>query len=127
MGLLMSGYLPGQEMQGLSPLEAQLLAEPDKKIIAIVVLEQVSLTESRIDPSRDPTLTLRIQMLEPCLADDAPKADEMLRRLRADRLGGEQLDTGPEGAPAPEPAGRAARTAKQPRGRRRGLSSVPQT
>lgn len=119
-GLLLSGYLPGEDRQGLSALAERLLAEPDLTVPCVVVLEQLTLSISRLDPDKEPTLTLRIRSLEPVAGQDAQTLDEILRRVRSERIGQDEL---PDIADDPTPAAPSPRSRRGRRGKP-GLQSV---
>ena len=128
---MLSGYLPNEDRQGLSALEAQLLAEPDREILVVGRLVQHSLTEPRGPGSeeRDVTLTLKWAGLEPVLARDEQQVASLMSSLSAERKRQEELHFGDQEVPVPgAPTGQAAMDGKPKRRRGRGgLSSVPAT
>jgi hypothetical protein len=128
MGILLAGYLPGEDKQGLSALEAQLLAEPDREVIVVGRLVQHSLTEPRGPGSeeRDVTLTLKWAALEAVAAGDEQTIASLIGSTAAARKAQDELHFGEDDVPG-QPTGQAARSTGRGRRGRRGLSSVPAT
>jgi hypothetical protein len=106
VGILLAGYLPGEDRQGVSALETRLLSEPDLRLVIVGVITQHSLTTPRDDSDRDPTLTLKWQSVEPLTdPNDIATVEALLARVRSDRLGQDELpgvaDAAMESAPQP--------------------------
>jgi hypothetical protein len=132
VGILLSGYLPPEDKQGLSALEAALLAEPDREIIVVGPLVQHSLTEPRGPNAaeRDVTLQLKWAALEAVDVKDEQSVRSMINSLAAERRGQLELETerGAEQAAMVIDPDHPSQEPRRRRGRGRGgLRTVPAT
>ena len=114
MSILLSGYLPAVEHQGVTAREQALIADDGLTLTVVGVLEQISITHSRIDPEQPPSLQLRWRHIEPVVGNDAQTVLTMLSRVRSDRVGAQELEGVAEVAAAS--AGRRGRRHLAPAG-----------
>jgi hypothetical protein len=109
--IILSGWLPGEEKQGLTALADEVAAaarKPNRKnpveyvVIGVVRAHTV---KQALDTDDEPIYTMQVQSLEPVDGDEAAELRERIVALREKRAGVQDtLDSG-SGAPVPLPGG----------------------
>lgn len=100
MGLNLSGYLPGEDHNGLTRCADELIAGfeaayasgsgEDVTVVVVGVLRAESVKHPR-DPDKDPTVEVRFLRIEAVKGPEADQVTAMIDRLRVTRTGVEEL------------------------------------
>jgi hypothetical protein len=122
MGILLSGYLPKKDHQGVADFFDRLIDDDTMDLVVVGVIEQHKLTTNRADPESPPTLSTRWRSIEVVEGNRAQKVLAMLGEVRSERLGVTELDGIADAAEA-----EAKKNPARGRRRRGGLSTVPST
>lgn len=86
----LSGWLPGEQSNGLAPIAADMIAEPRIVRTVIMLIDTSKITSKMDDSSR--IATARIRHIEPLLErDDLAAADKLLRTALRRRTGSDAL------------------------------------
>ena len=86
----LSGWLPGENSNGLDAIAADMIAEP-RVIRTVIMLVDTSKITSKVD-DRSRTATVRIRHIEPLLErDDLAAAVKLLRAALRRRTGSDAL------------------------------------
>lgn len=107
----LSGQVPGEELNGLPPLQDYFLRADSDPVIAIVVIDTAKDVNNRVSGEKYPVV--RFTRIEPVLDEgDAAAAREILTRAYNARENKEPLDLGDveEEAPTPIASGRKKKT-----------------
>lgn len=108
---VLSGYLPGEEHQGLGDLYDGMVKEHKKgkrpgDVMFVGILRRRTV-KSYDDTDDPPQVTVKIVSAEPLVGDDAETAKEMLTRSREARLGQSLFGEGETETPPAKPARRS--------------------
>jgi hypothetical protein len=106
--VLLSGYLPGEDYQGLTALNEKLISDAGKKKrpedLVVVGLLRRHTTKVYEDVDNDPQVTMRLTSLE-VVGDeaDAKYVRDLMEGIRESRTGSAPLPLDGAGEPTPLP------------------------
>lgn len=91
MAATLSGRLPDDDRNGLSPLSSDLVSDPEKVRVAVVLLDCIKVTRNVDTGEESPTI--RIRAIEPVvnMTTDASEMRRLLRRAYERRTGKVEL------------------------------------